>query len=261
MGQPYIPPYWREPEHIGLEVPSQVLKDEHLIGMIHNHTTASDGSGTLRQMAERTRELGYEYLVICDHSRSAPYAGGLEIERVVQQWADIDALNAQLAPFCILKGIESDILSDGSLDYPEEVLKGFDVIVGSLHSGFNLSRHDQTQRLLRAMDNPYLTILAHPTARLLLRRKGVDADWEAVLGHAAERGVIIEFNCNPYRLDLDWRLLLKWRDRIKVSISPDAHSVEGLEMMHYGVWFAGKAGLNPRQIANTWSAERLMHRG
>lgn len=257
-GVPYVPPYWREPEHIGLNPPEEGLRPEQLRGLIHLHTTYSDASGTLREMAEAAIAAGYAYMVLSDHSQTAAYAGGLKLSDLERQWAEVDALNAELAPFRILKGIESDILPDGSLDYPPEVLARFEVIIGSLHSGFNLSRQDQTERFLRALENPYLTILGHPSGRLLLRRKGVDADWETILEQAARQGKLVEFNCNPYRLDLDWRLLLQWRDRLHFSLGPDAHSVGGLADIHYGLLFANKGGLRPAQIANTWSAEQLI---
>ncbi|MER3552921.1 MAG: histidinol-phosphatase [Meiothermus sp.] len=254
----YVPPHWREPEHIGLPAPDDGLRPEQLRGLIHIHTTYSDATGTIREMAEAAIAAGYEYMVLSDHSQTAAYAGGLTAEDLERQWAEVDALNAELKPFRILKGIESDILTDGSLDYPDEVLARFDMIIGSLHSGFNLSRDDQTARFLRVLENPYLTILGHPTGRLLLRRRGVDADWERILEHASRYGKIVEFNCNPYRLDLDWRLVLRWRDRLNFSLGPDCHSVNGLADIGYGLLYAHKCGLRPEQVANTWTAEQLM---
>jgi DNA polymerase (family 10) len=254
---PYVPPYWREREHIGLPAPDEQLRPEQLRGLIHLHTTYSDASGTLREMAEAAIRAGYKYMVLSDHSQTAAYAGGLKLPDLERQWAEVEALNAELAPFRILKGIESDILPDGSLDYPEEVLARFDVIIGSLHSGFHLSRESQTERFLRVLENPYLTILGHPSGRLLLRRRGVEADWEAILEHAARHRKIVEFNCNPHRFDLDWRLVLEWRDRLSFSLGPDAHSMNGLADIGYGLLFANKCGLPPRQVANTWTAEEL----
>ena len=258
--RPYVPPYWREPEHIGLPLPADRLRPEQLRGLIHNHSTNSDASGTLREMAEAAIARGYEYLVISDHSQTASYAGGLRPEDLLRQWEEIERLNAELAPFRILKGIESDILPDGSLDYPPEILARFEVVIGSLHSGLTMPLAEQTQRLLKALDNPYLSILGHPTGRLILRRKGAEADWEAVLERAARNGKIVEFNCNAYRLDLDWRLVLQWRDRLNFCLGPDAHSVEGIEAIQYGLLFAHKAGLRPAQIVNTWSADELIAR-
>jgi DNA polymerase (family 10) len=209
-------------------------------------------------MAEAALGQGLEYMVICDHSQTASYAGGLRPADVRRQWAEIEALNAELAPFRILRGIESDILPDGSLDYPDELLAQFEVVVGSLHAGLNLGRSEQTQRLLRALDNPYLSILGHPSGRLLLRRKGAEADWEAVLERAQQNHKVVEFNCSPYRLDLDWRWMLAWRDRLHFSLGPDAHSLEGLADIQYGLLFAHKAGLHPDRIINTWPAERVL---
>lgn len=258
LQRPFVPPYWREKEHIGLAVPKTTLEAPELRGLIHVHSTYSDGSGTLRQMAGAAMAQGFEYMVICDHSQTAAYAGGLREDDVLRQWAEIEALNAELAPFRILRGIESDILPDGSLDYPDELLARFEVVVGSLHAGLNLGKAEQTQRLLRALENPYLSILGHPSGRLILRRKGAEADWEAVLERAAQKEKAVEFNCSPYRLDLDWRMMLAWRDRLNFSLGPDAHSLEGIADIRYGLLFARKAGLSPDQIINTWPAERIL---
>lgn len=255
LGRRPVSPYWREPEHLGLEEPAQPLRREDLLGLIHCHSTYSDGTASLRAMAEAAIAEGYSYMVISDHSQSASYAGGLEPQRVKAQWTEIEKLNAELAPFRILKGIESDILPDGSLDYPDEMLAGFDVVIGSLHSGLNLPKEEQTRRLLRALDNPYLKILGHPTGRLLLRRRGAEADWERVLERAAERGAIIEINCNYHRCDLDWRLALKWRDRLRFSLGTDAHGLEGLSSIAYGLALAAKAGLGKKQVVNAWTPE------
>ena len=258
LGRPYVPPYFREPEHIGLHPPARPLSRNDLVGLLHVHTTYSDGAEGLRAMAEAAIAEGYRYLLVTDHSRSAAYAGGLEVERLRRQWAEIDALNAELAPFRILKGIESDILKDGSLDYPEEILSGFDLVIGSLHSHLDLPEAEQTERLLNAIENPYLAILGHPSGRLLLRREGARADWEAVLEAAAEAGVIVELNASPARLDLDWRLALRFRDRLFFSIGPDAHSREMLGYVELGVLMANKAGIAPERVVNTWEAEDLL---
>jgi DNA polymerase (family 10) len=258
LNQPFVPAYWREKEHIGLPVPQTTLRPQQLRGLIHVHSTYSDGSGTLRQMAQAAIAHGFEYMVICDHSQAAAYAGGLRAQDVMRQWDEIKTLNTELAPFRILRGIESDILPDGSLDYPGELLAKFEVVVGSLHTGLSLGKAEQTQRLLRALDNPYLSILGHPSGRLILRRKGAEADWEAVLERARQNQKVVEFNCSPHRLDLDWRLMLAWRERLNFSLSPDAHSVESISEIEYGLLFAHKAGLHPSQTANTWPAEQLM---
>lgn len=215
-----------------------------LQGSLHNHSTYSDGVHSLEEMARYCQtDLKLQYLGICDHSKTAVYAGGLSIDTVQAQWSEIDALNEKLAPFKIFKGIESDILPDGSLDYPEEILSGFDFVVASVHSGLKMDRDRATERLIKAIENPYTTILGHPTGRLLLSRAGYPIDFEKVIDACAANQVIIEINANPLRLDLDWR----WhqyalKQGVLLSINPDAHRVEGFYDMHYGVQIARKGG-------------------
>lgn len=229
-----------------------------LKGILHNHSTYSDGKHTLRQMAEYCKELGYEYLGICDHSKSAFYANGLDEDRLVEQHAEIDKLNEELAPFKIFKGIESDILYDGSLDYDDDVLASFDFIVSSVHSVLNMNRQKATQRLLRAIENPYTTILGHPTGRLLLRREGYPIDHKAVIDHCAKHGVIIEINANPWRLDLDWRWVRYAIDQgVKLSINPDAHEMNGYHHMKYGLLAGRKGGLTADMTFNALGKDAL----
>jgi DNA polymerase (family 10) len=209
-------------------------------------------------MAEYCKELGYEYLGISDHSRSAFYAGGLEAERIQKQHLEIDQLNLEMAPFRIFKGIESDILSDGSLDYPEEVLASFDFIVASIHSILNMDIRRATERLIRAIQNPYTTILGHPTGRLLLRREGYPIDHKKVIDACAAHGVVIEINANPWRLDLDWRWVRYALDQgVKLSINPDAHEMEGYADMKYGVLIGRKGGLNKEMTFNSMSRDEI----
>lgn len=257
LGVAEVPPYWREPQHMGLTPPPPLQRSE-LQGLIHLHSTYSDGAESLRTMALAAIEQGYSYMVIADHSQSAAYAGGMRPQTVQQQWQEIERLNAELAPFRILRGIESDILPDGSLDYPQEMLQGFEVVIGSLHSGLALGQAEQTQRLLRAVQNPHLHILGHPSARLLLRRKEVAVNWDEVLDAAAKHQVIVEINCNPHRADLDWRLALQWRDRLNFSLGTDAHSLAGLQDIDFGLHLAHKAGLRSQQVVNTWPLERWL---
>ncbi|TGE22174.1 DNA polymerase/3'-5' exonuclease PolX [Hymenobacter aquaticus] len=236
----------------------QLLTDEDLRGSLHNHSTYSDGSHTLRQMAEFLRDQGYEYLGICDHSQAAHYANGLSPERVRQQQREIDQLNQELAPFRIFKGIESDILGDGSLDYTNAVLESFDFIVASVHSNLKMDERKATERLLRAIANPYTTMLGHPTGRLLLRREGYPINHKAIIDACAQHGVIIEINSNPWRLDLDWRWVRYALDQgVKLSINPDAHHTNGYADMRYGVMMGRKGGLTKDMTFNALSADEM----
>ncbi|MCM0059440.1 MAG: helix-hairpin-helix domain-containing protein [Algoriphagus sp.] len=235
-----------------------LLENSDLKGILHNHSTYSDGKHSLRQMAEHCKALGYDYLGISDHSRTASYAGGLEIEKVAKQHAEIDALNQELAPFRIFKGIESDILPDGSLDYPTEVLQRFDFIVSSVHSVLNMDLKRATDRLLTAIHNPYTTILGHPTGRLLLRREGYPIDHKAIINACAEKQVVIEINANPWRLDLDWRWVRYAMEQgVMLAINPDAHEMDGYADMQYGVWIGRKGGLTKEMTLNALSGKEL----
>ncbi len=236
----------------------KLLENSDLKGILHNHSTYSDGKHSLRQMADHCKALGYEYLGISDHSRSAFYAGGLEAERIVKQHEEIEALNKELAPFKIFKGIESDILADGSLDYPDEVLASFDFIVSSVHSILNMDLARATQRLNTAIENPYTTILGHPTGRLLLRRKGYPIDHQAIIDACAANKVVIEINANPWRLDLDWRWIRYAMEKgVKLSINPDAHEMNGYLDMKYGVLIGRKGGLTADMTFNSMGVEEI----
>ena len=235
-----------------------LLEEKDLKGILHNHSTYSDGKHTLRQMAEHCKSLGYEYLGMSDHSRTASYAGGLDIEKVQKQQAEIDQLNQELAPFKIFKGIESDILTDGSLDYPADVLASFDFIVASIHSGLSMDRKKATARMLKAVENPYTTILGHPTGRLLLRREGYPLDHKVIIDACAAHAVIIEINANPWRLDLDWRWVHYAMEKgVKLAINPDAHAMEGYADMRYGVMVGRKGGLTAEMTFNALGKEAL----
>ena len=236
----------------------QLLEDGDLRGSLHNHSTYSDGNHSLREMATWLRDHHYQYLGICDHSQAAHYANGLSVERVRQQHQEIDALNAELAPFRIFKGIESDILGDGSLDYPSEVLASFDFIVASVHSNLKMDEAKATNRLLRAIENPYTTMLGHPTGRLLLRRQGYPINYKAVIDACAQHQVIIEINANPWRLDLDWRWVRYALDQgVPLSINPDAHHTNGYEDMRYGVLMGRKGMLTKEMTFNAKSVEEI----
>lgn len=236
----------------------RLLEDGDLRGSLHNHSTYSDGSHTLRQMAEWLRDHGYEYLGICDHSQAAHYANGLNAERVRQQQVEIDQLNQELAPFRIFKGIESDILGDGALDYQPSVLASFDFIVASVHSNLKMDEQRATNRLLRAIENPYTTMLGHPTGRLLLRREGYPLDHKVVIDACARHNVIIEINANPWRLDLDWRWVrYALAQGVQLSINPDAHHTSGYADMRYGVMMGRKGGLTREMTFNTKSGDEV----
>jgi len=225
-------------------------------GVVHAHTTYSDGRHSLEQMAEAARAAGYGYLAVTDHSQSAGYAGGLREDRIREQHREIEALNARLQGLRIFKGIESDIRTDGSLDYPPEVLDLFDFVIASVHSNFGLTETEQTERVLRALRDPHCTILGHPTGRLLLERSGFAIRMEEVIRAAASLGAAIEINAHPRRLDLDWRWGSLAREAgLKTCISPDAHSTEGIRLIEFGVGIARKAGFSASEVVNTYPAD------
>lgn len=236
----------------------QLLEIQDLKGIVHNHSTYSDGLHTLREMAEFTRSQGFEYLVISDHSKSAFYANGLKEDRVRQQWEEIVSLNSELAPFKIFKSIESDILNDGSLDYPDELLKGFDLVIASVHSNLKMDLDKATNRVLKAVENPFTAILGHPTGRLLLSREGYPLDHCKIIDACAANGVSIELNANPYRLDLDWSWIPYAIEKgVLISINPDAHSKEGILDIKWGTYAARKGGLSKANCLNTKSLEEF----
>jgi len=251
VNHPFIPAELRE-EAWGLTRTIPILVEaKDIKGVVHTHSTYSDGINTLREMAEYSKQQGYEYLVMSDHSKSAFYANGLQPERVLNQMAEIDALNVELAPFRIFKGIESDILNDGSLDYQEDILSKFEVIIASVHSNLRMDETKATQRVIKAVENPYTRILGHPTGRLLLSRQGYPLDHPKVIDACAANGVAIELNASPYRLDLDWTWIPYALDKgVLISINPDAHSRQGIHDIHFGVLSARKGGLSAAQCLN-----------
>lgn len=239
-------------------LPRLVSLDD-LTGTFHCHTDWSDGVATLEEMAEAARESGLKYLGIADHSRSAGYAGGLSIDRVRQQWDAIDALNARYGgKFRLFKGTECDILVDGTLDYPDDLLEGFDYVVASVHSSFGLPREEMTRRIVRAVSHPNVTMLGHPTGRLLLARDAYAVDLDAVIAAAAKSGTMIEINANPHRLDLDATHCRKARQAgVMIVINPDAHSVGGFDDLDYGIGVARRGWLGPDDIFNTRSPKKI----
>ena len=264
LGMAYIEPELREDTgeieaavHGTLPV---LVQESDLRGVLHVHSTWSDGHNTIREMAEACIARGFAYLGITDHSKVAAYANGLNEQALHRQHEEIDSLNREYAGrLHILKGTECDILKDGSLDFADDVLASLDFVVASIHSLFNLSPEEQTQRMLRAIANPYVDIIGHPTGRILLGRAGYTLDMEAVIDAAAERGVCIEINANPSRLDLDWRFLHRARDKgIKIPINPDAHVLAGLDDMRYGIGIARKGWLRPTDVLNTMQTDELL---
>ncbi len=260
---PYIEPELREGIYwinkASAEKLPELITFKDLKGTLHNHSTWSDGVNTLEEMAIYSRDkLRLEYFGICDHSKSAYYASGLSIERVLQQMEEVDSLNKKLQNFKVFKGIESDILNDGSLDYPDEILEKFDFVVASVHSNITMTEEKAMERLIKAIENPYTTILGHPTGRLLLSRNGYPINYKKMIDACADNGVVIEINANPLRLDMDWR----WHQYalqkgVWLSINPDAHRVTGLWDMHYGVHVARKGGLSKEKCLNALSAQEI----
>jgi DNA polymerase (family 10) len=255
-GMPFIAPELREQaSFVGLARQNALpvlIEEADIKGILHVHTTWSDGLHSLRDMCAYAKQLGYEYIGITDHSQSAFYANGLKPDRILAQMAEIDQLNAELAPFRIFKGVESDILNDGSLDYEDELLAQFDFIIASVHSNLKMAKEKATERVVRAIQNPRTTILGHPTGRLLLSREGYPLDWDQVFDACVANRVAIELNANPYRLDIDYTLIPEAiRRGIPVSINPDAHSRDGYDDIRYGVLAARKGGLTAAGCLNT----------
>jgi len=261
LNLPFVLPELREglQELQHLEQQSQLITYKDLKGVLHNHSTYSDGLHTLQEMAIHAKSMGLEYFGICDHSQTASYANGLKPERVLEQMHEIDRLNNQLTPFKIFKGIESDILSDGSLDYTPDILQLFDIVVASVHSNLGMDMEKAHLRLKGAIENPFTSILGHPTGRLLLMRTGYPIDHRYIIDACIANGVAIELNAHPYRLDIDWR----WIDYAVekgglISINPDAHQKEGLSDMTYGVNVARKGYLTPANCLNAKNLQEFM---
>jgi DNA polymerase (family 10) len=265
VGLPVVPPELRDAAGVLDEAAAGtlplLLTVDDLRGTLHNHTTYSDGAHTLVQMAEAARAMGLAYYGTGDHSRSLAVANGMPIPRVYEQQAEVRRLNERFAQdggpaFRLFNGIESDILADGSLDYPDEVLSTFDYLVASVHTGFNMTEAEATARVLRAVENPYTTILGHPTGRLLLAREGYPLDHAAVIAACARHGVAIEVNANPYRLDLDWTWIREaTRQGVMIAINPDAHATDQLAYLRWGVAVARKGGLTASQCLNALPAD------
>jgi DNA polymerase (family 10) len=238
--------------------PRPLVDVKHLRGTFHVHTTFSDGRNTVLQMLSAAKVRGLEYVGLSDHSPAAHYAGGLSEERLRQQWREIDRSLPDVAPLRVFRGTEADILPDGSIDYGERILSTFDFVIASVHSRFQMSKDEMTERILRALDDPHVTFLGHLTGRKLLSRDGYTVDFDRVFEKAGQRGVMIEINGNPNRLDLDWRHVPRAQSfGVGFAINPDAHSIREYGALLTGTWVARKAGLGPRDVFNTKSAEEV----
>jgi DNA polymerase (family 10) len=254
---PYIPPFLRESPSIiskATDTNFEVVQTSDIKGLIHSHSNWSDGAHTIEEMAKELITLGFEYLVISDHSKAAFYANGLSEERIREQHRYIDDLNRQLAPFKIFRSIECDILNDGALDYENKILSTFDLVITSVHSNLDMDEEKAMKRLIGAITNPYTTILGHMTGRLLLRRKGYPVDHKLIIDACAENHVVIEINASPSRLDIDWRWIDYAMEKgILLSINPDAHTTDEFHNIRYGVLVAQKGGLPAKKNLSSFS--------
>lgn len=260
----YIPAYLRESSSIIVKARQSQLPEliqvEDIRSIIHSHSNWSDGSNTIEEMANECIKRGFEYLVISDHSQTAFYAKGLKEDRILEQHRNIDELNKTLAPFKIFKSIESDILNDGSLDYPEHILKTFDLVIASVHSNLGMTEEKATARLMKAIENPFTTILGHMTGRLLLSRNGYPLEHKRIIEACVANNVAIELNAHPRRLDIDW----KWIDYAIekgaiLSINPDAHALSGFDDLKYGVLAAQKGGLTKEKNLSSFGLKEFMN--
>ncbi len=265
LGLSFVPPELREGlgeiERAETGAFEPLVTENDLKGTLHVHTSHSDGRASVEGMARAALALGHTYIGICDHSRAAAYAGGLTEERVRAQWDEIDQVQGELEGIRILKGIEVDIMSEGDLDFEDPFLAEFELVVASVHSRFGMSQAEATERIVKAVLNPNVHILGHPTGRLLLSRDGYPLDLRAVLDAAADTGTSVEVNANPRRLDIDWRHLAYAKAQgVMISINTDAHSTGGLEQMNYGVGIARKGGLTASDVLNALPVDDFMTR-
>ncbi|HYX90747.1 MAG TPA: PHP domain-containing protein, partial [Myxococcaceae bacterium] len=260
LGLAWIPPELREDTGeieaaSAQHLPADLLEPRDVLGVVHSHSVWSDGSATLAQMARAARALGFRYLTVTEHSQTAAYAGGLTVDKLKRLWEEIDALNEQFGDFRLLKGIETDILQDGRLDYADDVLEQFEVVIGSIHSRHNMDERQMTDRILRAFEDPHFHILGHATGRLLQRRPPYALKMDEILDAAAERGVAIEVNGNPNRLDLKSEYVRKAVERgVKLVVSTDSHSTREIENFRYAVLTARRGWAKRGDVLNTLDA-------
>lgn len=257
---PFIVPEMREDvaEWNFIKQKKALVENEDIRGVVHNHTTYSDGTDKLEAFVTACIKRGFEYTVISDHSKNAHYAGGLKEEKVLKQFTEIDGLNKKVAPFKIFKSIECDILNDGSMDYANTILATFDLVIASIHTNLKMPEEKAMSRLLKAISNPYVTILGHLTGRLLLSRNGYPIDHKKIIDACIENQVVIELNAHPRRLDIDWR----WIEYVTgngglISIDPDAHALDGYDDIKYGVLAAQKGGLTKEQNLSSYSLQQF----
>jgi DNA polymerase (family X) len=263
LGLSFIPPELREGTGEVAAAASgtlpRLLERGDLKGFLHCHTTYSDGSNTVEELALACRAAGYQYLGITDHSQAAAYAGGLKGDDLARQADEIDEVNARIDGIRVLKGVEADILQDGRIDYEDRVLERLDFVIASVHSRFNMGEREMTARILGAMENPYLTIVGHPTGRLLLSRDPYGLDLDAIFARAAATRIALEINADPHRLDLDWRVVRRARDAgVTISIGADAHNLAGIPYVDYGVGMARKGWLGPDDVLNARPVEEFL---
>lgn len=258
----YVPPEMRE-NNGEIEAAQKnelpdLIEEKDIKGTFHVHSTDSDGVASLEDMILTAEKLRYQYIGISDHSKTAVYAHGLTLERLGKQRKELDRLEKKFKNIRIFRGIESDILADGSLDYPDKILASFDFVIGSIHSRFKMSEDEMTKRIANAMKNPCMTLWGHPTGRLLLERNGYSVHWETMFETAKRYGVVIEINSHPNRLDLDWRLHRSAKQKgLRFSINPDAHSTVGLADVQFGVGIARKGWLEKRDVINTMNLSEI----
>jgi DNA polymerase (family 10) len=264
LGLHYIPPELRENmgeiEFAQKHVIPKLIELSDLRGTFHCHTTDSDGLNSLDQMTAAAQDLGWQYIGFADHSQTAAYAGGMSPAKVRAQMKRIDLMNEQNKKFHVFKGVECDILSDGSMDYHDTLLSEFDYVVASIHNKFKMTEDEATKRVIKALKNKYVTILGHPTGRLLLQRDGYPVKMLDIINAASDYGKAIEINAHPLRLDLDWRFLRYAKEKgVPIFINPDAHNINGLQDVQYGVGIARKGWLEPKDVVNSWPVKQILH--